>query len=123
MSRKGFTLIETLVVVAIIAALFAISIPTYSRFSAQLSLSTSAKAVASNLRAIQTQAVTQHKTLTLDLAKISLPSGISLLKTSSISFSSSGAPPPGGSGTLMLQNKFGQTKKIIISSAGRVRIE
>lgn len=123
MKKNGFTLIETLVVVAIIAALFTLSIPTFSRFSAQLSLNTSAKALASKLRAIQTQAVTQHKTLSLDFAKTELASGISILKTSKISFSSSGSPPPGGSGTLMLQNKFGKTKKIIVSSAGRVRVE
>ena len=123
MKRKAFTLIEILIVISLLALLISISIPTFSRFSAQLCLNTSARALASELRRVQNQAILQHKTLGLDSSKLSLPSGIKSKNECFVSFAASGFPPPGGSGTLILQNRLGQTRKIIVSSAGRVRIE
>jgi prepilin-type N-terminal cleavage/methylation domain-containing protein len=121
--RKAFTLIEILITISVLALLLSISFPAFTSFSTQLSLNSSAKALASELRAVQSQAVLEHKTLSLSLGDLKLPPGISPIKTSKISFSSSGCPPPGGSGTLILQNMLGKTRKIIVSSAGRVRIE
>jgi prepilin-type N-terminal cleavage/methylation domain-containing protein len=123
MQRKGFTLIESIIVMSIVALLFTISLPRLSAFSKQLYLNNSAKLIASNIRQLQSQARLTHNTQTLDLAKSNLPKGINIIKASNIKFSASGSPPPGGSGSIILQNSLGQTKKIITSSAGRVRIE
>ncbi|MFC1568092.1 type IV pilin protein [Candidatus Margulisiibacteriota bacterium] len=123
MNRKGLTLIEILVVLGIIGTLAIFALPTYYNFSAQLTLNAAARALAAELRGLQGQAVLQHKTLRLDLAGRRFPSGIKPVKLSEIGFSSSGFTPPGGSGTLILANRFGRQKKIIVSSAGRVRIE
>ena len=123
MNRKGFTLIEILIVISVLALIFSITLPTLSTFSAELSLEASTKAVASELRNLQSRAILQHKTLSLDLSKLKLPLGVKNINACNLSFSSSGFPPPGGSGTVILQNKFGRTRKVILSSAGRVRIE
>ncbi|KPJ66707.1 hypothetical protein AMJ44_08020 [candidate division WOR-1 bacterium DG_54_3] len=123
MKSKGFTLIEILIVIGVLALIFSFSFPSLSLFSAQLSLAASAKALTSELRNVQSQAVLQHKTLSPDLSKLRFPPGIKLINLSSISFSASGFPPPGGSGTIILQNRLGQARKIIVSSAGRVRVE
>ncbi|MDD5383083.1 MAG: prepilin-type N-terminal cleavage/methylation domain-containing protein [Candidatus Margulisbacteria bacterium] len=107
MRPAGFTLIEVLVVLSLIAVLLVLSIPAFTIFSQRLALNASARALASDLRVLQSRAIEQHRTLTLN----------------TISFSPSGYPPPGGSGTVVLKNRMGQMKKVVVSSAGRVRIE
>jgi prepilin-type N-terminal cleavage/methylation domain-containing protein len=121
--KKGFSLIEIIVVLGMLGVLFALSLPISSRFSSVLYLNASAKALASELRNVQNQSILQHKTLSLDLANLNLPPGIHLANNRDITFSPSGFPPPGKSGTLVLQNSLGRTKKVIVSSVGRVRIE
>ena len=123
MSKNGFSLVEMVIIISILGVLFAVTLTTFTNFSARLSLVASAKSLAAELRALQSQAITRHETLTLDLAKLNLPRNIKLTKFHNIRFSASGFPPPGGSGTLILENKFGGRKKIIVSSAGRVRLE
>lgn len=121
--KKGFTLIELLIVISIVGITMLISFPGINRFSKQLFLSGTAKAIVSEIRSVQKNALLQHETLSLNFNKISLPSGIKIIKPSNIKFSSSGYPPPGGSGSIILQNQNGQAKKVIVSSAGRVRVE
>ena len=121
--HRAFTLIELLVVIGIIAILSLIALPTFSSFSAQLCLNATARALAAQLRNLQSHAVLQHETLSLDQNRLTFPAGIKPLLLKNISFSASGFSPPGGSGTLILGNRFGRQKKIIVSSSGRVRIE
>jgi prepilin-type N-terminal cleavage/methylation domain-containing protein len=123
MQRKAFTLVEILVVVGIIALVFSIGFPGMKTFSKQIILSSSAKVAASSLRALQQRAVAEHQTLVLDLNRLNLPPGIVITQSRDIKFAASGFPPPGGSGSLILKNQLGQIKKIIVSSAGRVRVE
>jgi prepilin-type N-terminal cleavage/methylation domain-containing protein len=123
MGRQGFTLIETLIIIAVLGVLLAATLPPFARFSAQLALNTTANNIVSELRALQSQAAMRHKTLWLNPDKIKLLNGIKFLAEKELSFSPSGCPPPGGSGTLIIINKFNKIKKIILSSAGRVRVE
>jgi hypothetical protein len=51
------------------------------------------------------------------------PPGIKFKRTCDIGFSASGFPPPGKSGTLILEDAGGRTKKVVVSSLGRVRLE
>jgi Tfp pilus assembly protein FimT len=110
-------------VLGIVGTLALFALPTYYNFSAQLSLNAAARALAAELRNLQSQAVLQHNNLSLDPAGLRFPSGIKPVKLSEIGFAASGFTPPGGSGTLVLANRFGQQKKVVVSSAGRVRIE
>ncbi|NQT29794.1 MAG: type II secretion system protein [Candidatus Saganbacteria bacterium] len=123
MRRPGFTLVEILIVISILAVTLSISLPTFYSFSGQLSLNASARTVASKLRQLQSQAMLVHETQSLNLASLNLPASIIPIAIGTISFSHTGNPAPGGSGTIILQNRFGKTKSIIVSSLGRVRIE
>ena len=123
MKRPGFTLVEILIVISILAVSLSISLPVFYSFSEALSLNASARTVASELRKLQSQAMLVHETQSLDLASLNLPARITPTAISAISFSHTGNPPPGGSGTIVLENRFGKTKSIIVSSLGRVRIE
>ncbi len=123
MKRNGFTLVEILIVLSILAVFSSFALSGFSGFSARLFLDSSAKSLASDLRALQSRAVLQHCTQNLALDDLNFPPGIHLASGKEIQFSPSGFPPPGGSGSLILQNRFGQTRRIIVSSVGRVRIE
>lgn len=119
----GFTLVEMLVVIGLLTASFAIAIPALSNFSNQFLLKVSARSLASDLRFLQTRAILRHKTLSLNPAECRFPSKIKLVKGKIITFSADGFPPPGGSGSIVIQNTSGKSKKIVVSSVGRVRIE
>ena len=123
MKQKGFTLIEVLIVLSILAISFALAYPALSRFSARLTLQAAARTLASDFRALQAAAVSKHRTLNFQPEKATLPGGIKVVATSLIGFSPSGFTPPGGSGTWTLKNRLGDQKKIIVSSMGRVRVE
>ncbi len=109
MKRPAFSLIELITVIAILGTVVFVALPGLSRFSASLSLQASAKAVAAELRQLQTKARLTHTTQTFG--------------ATSISFAASGFPPPGGSGTIVLRDRFARSKKIIVSSSGRIRLE
>lgn len=115
--RRGFTLVELIIVLSLFSTIAALALPNYKKFCGQPILNFSAKAMASEIRKTQGQARSQHKTLAVDLAKLTLPIPITQSKT--ISFAPSGNPPPGGSGTIIINNQ----KKVIVSNCGRVRIE
>ncbi len=110
------------VVIFIVGILFSISLPTLKRFCDSLALNHTAQAIAGEIRTLQVKAYTQHQRLSLDIYRL-LPSNIFIAQVHIFCFSDSGFPVPGGSGTLILRNQSGQTKSIIVSSLGRVRIE
>jgi len=109
MKRLGFSLIELITVIAILGAIVFVTLPSLNRFSETLSLQASAKALLTELRQLQAQARLTHTTQRYG--------------TTNISFSASGFPPPGGSGTIVLSNRLNQHKKVIVSSSGRIRLE
>jgi len=123
MRQRGFTLIELLIVIGLISFVFVAAAPKFAHYSSLLKLSASAKLIASDLRLTQSKALTQKETICYDPVKTSLPSGIKLTKTKPIYFSHSGNPSFGSSGTIILQNRLGQSRKIILSSAGRIRLD
>lgn len=58
-----------------------------------------------------------------DQKTIHLPAGINFTNDIIFRFASSGYPLPGYIGTATIDNAGGKLKKIIVSSAGRIRIE
>ncbi|OGC25652.1 hypothetical protein A2291_04480 [candidate division WOR-1 bacterium RIFOXYB2_FULL_42_35] len=121
--RLAFTLVEIIVVMAVCSVLFSVSFASLRGFLGQIQLEATTKSLVSDLRKMQSQSRLEHKTLAMDLNGLVLPTGINFAQTSQIKFAPSGATAFGGSGSLVLQNSLGRTKKIIVSSIGRVRVE
>lgn len=105
--RRGFTLVELLVVIGICGLLLSISFPTLSFFRGIIYLDASAQTLASELRKAQGRALCENDTCEYERFK----------------FSKTGFPLPGGSGTRILTDGRGHSRKVILSSAGRVRVE
>lgn len=143
--RRGFTLIEILVTLLVFGLLLSLSVLTFSRFLDSLKLNGTAKQVASDLRLSQEKAMAEHTMYQIAFEKekstyvigkddlfeggkveiktIELPRRLYFEKSKTIKFAASGFPPPGGSGTVVIRTKSGGSKKVIVSSVGRVRIE
>ncbi|MBI5399612.1 prepilin-type N-terminal cleavage/methylation domain-containing protein [Candidatus Saganbacteria bacterium] len=123
MIRPAFTLIEVVICLSLVGVIAVAALAAAAGFSGSWNLRAASRSLASELRHIQSLAVSQHQTLSFKPDRCKLPAGIILTKTSSITFAPSGQTPPGGAGTLIITNRRGQSKKIIVSTAGRVRIE
>ncbi|MFH1361877.1 MAG: prepilin-type N-terminal cleavage/methylation domain-containing protein [bacterium] len=109
--KTGFTLIELIISISILAILTALTGPAIARFSSFTKLNTEAQASASQIRALQAKAIMTQETAELTI------------KGKTFAFAPSGNPLPGKTGSIIFEGKFGQKKKVIVSSAGRVRIE
>jgi prepilin-type N-terminal cleavage/methylation domain-containing protein len=123
MRKSGFSLIELVVVISIVGILLTVAIPITNYFAQHFALDSSARLVASDLRKEQRLSSLEHTERSYDPTKAALPGGITLLAAKIIKFSASGFPSFGGVGTITLQNRFGEVKKVVVSSVGRVRIE
>jgi len=66
-NKKGFTLVELIIAVAIFAILGAISIPTFQSFLAQRRLNGAARELHSNLMSMRMQAVSENKWIALNV--------------------------------------------------------
>ena len=132
MRRPGFSLIETLVVLGLIALFILVSFPVLNIFRQNLSLIYASRQVASDLRAYQQEAFMRQESVSIAFAgqaysvglkKVSLPAGVKVSRSKTISFGSTGFPVPGGSGTVILGGRHSKARKIIVSSSGRIRVE
>ncbi len=106
MARRGFTLVELLVVISLVGFLFLFSVTTLSNFRQRLCLDASAVQLVSDLRRTQIEALAFNETR------------LFIFNGKQFAFSRTGNPPPGGSGTVALGGR-----RVIVSSAGRVRVE
>ena len=133
---RAFTLLEILIVLAIISTLFVMIIPLSSYYRGNIGLDTTSNMIVSDLYYAKGLAlnVSSHVSIDFNSDKYSLFKDGSLVKTvdlpkdvkcniKTIGFSSQGMPAPGESGTILLSNKDGKTKSIIVSSMGRIRME
>lgn len=148
--RSAFTLIETIIVLSVIGILLLCSIPALSNFMGGLSLKAVAREMVSDLRfsqeralALKTEVAVEvrgkslygdpamyiiRKTSLIDkksvnLKTVKLRREFDMRSNSLIRFSSTGSPPPGGSGTVVIEDLGGRVRKIVVSSAGRIRME
>jgi type II secretory pathway pseudopilin PulG len=121
--RRGFTLIELLIVMGCCGLLFFFSVPSLFRFRDSLYLNAAARLLASDIRKTRALAVGQGKKMTWPVSLSVFPGSIKAENPRSFTFSESGFPPPGGFGTQILSARCRSTKKVIVSSVGRVRIE
>ena len=105
--RRGWTLVELLVVLGLGGLCLGFFSPSLFRLKESLALQARARLAAVELRATQARAISRNAEQSCRQFR----------------FAGSGFTPPGGSGTEVLCGRGGGTRKIIVSSAGRVRIE
>ncbi len=153
MKKQGFTLVEMLVVLAVIALILSLSIPFTSGFGKGLRLKTSARAILGTLRVAKSNAITYREKYIVFFDKDNeaywiednegrlferkrdLPPSIKFKNPDSedtdpitfeddkVVFYSTGAIE-GGSGSITISDKQGNSKTIsIIGSTGKIRIE
>jgi len=123
MGKRGFTLVELLIAIGICGLLLALSFPALLNFKSSLYLEASARSIASEMRKTQSLAWSGKANLNWDVSQFGLPAGVSARNVKQFRFSKTGFPLPGGTGTQVIENKFGNSRKIVLSSVGRVRIE
>ncbi|MBU1061775.1 MAG: prepilin-type N-terminal cleavage/methylation domain-containing protein [Candidatus Omnitrophica bacterium] len=151
--RAGFTLVEMLVVLAIIAMLLGISVPFTSQFGKGLRIKTASRAILASLRVAKSNAITYRKkySVVFDVEnsqywiedsegkvferKRDLPSSIKFeiqdekepdpitFEDDRVIFYSTGAIE-GASGSVTITDRQGNAKTIsILGSTGNIRIE
>jgi len=109
MEKRGFSLVELIVVVSFMVASFIVFSPSLFCLRENVIFDSSVKNTAMEVRLAQIEAISAGRAVKAG--------------DSSFVFARSGAVVPGGSGTKTLASKFGKTRKIVVSSIGRVRVE
>jgi prepilin-type N-terminal cleavage/methylation domain-containing protein len=103
MGRRGFTLVELLVVIGIVGIIMTVSSPSFFKLRKTVLIEGKCQVIAADLRRAEIEALTKAQTV----------------ERAPFKFAPSGFPVPGYSGTLNLPPR----RKIVLSSIGRVRIE
>jgi len=138
MSRKGFTLVELLIVLAIISTILGLSITGISRLRSVLLYRNSVDQVVTDIKYAQQMTDASRQTCRIEfkagkneyaiyrnnvmIRTAKVAQGIQFYGKSYFSFAPNGYTDVGGSGTLYLGGSS-RVKKIIVSSRGRIRVE
>jgi prepilin-type N-terminal cleavage/methylation domain-containing protein len=134
-ARHGFSVLELVVVLALVGILAAIALPGWSRLLPSYQLDGSVRQVQSELHGIKMRAVSVNTAFQLAyladstqymiqsegkvLATKPLPEGIVITKAGSISFSPRGTA---GGERVRLRSSTGLCKQVVVSQTGRVRV-
>ena len=148
-TSAGFTLIETLIVVALVAVVAGISAPIVAGGMARYSLTTTGQQIASTIRSARFQAVGRNTdvrvvfdadagsfekeawdsdTMTwvgIDSA-LTLPSGVSFADDvpANVAFESDGRLPAGAVATAIgVVDDYGETRTITVQPNGRIQLQ
>lgn len=139
MYKKGYTVIEMILVVTIIGILATLSVPIYGKTVAHYRHAAALRMIATDIRMIQQQSIAENQAYGLIFNNVDyllcrgesfemreLPTGNYIIGTdfenNSLTFNPSGEPSKGG-GTIILGGAFGNKSYIVITPAtGKVKI-
>lgn len=107
--RRGVSLVEILFILSFISFFLLFSLAPLYQLRSRFAVEARARNTAVELRSCQAKAMAKNET-------------VSYLGTG-LKFAASGFPLPGGSGTIFINGNNSYTKKVILSSAGRIRLE
>jgi type IV pilus assembly protein PilA len=132
-SRRGFTLIETALVIVVAGLLLAVAVPRFTAMRNGLQLDTAAYQLAGDLRRAQIEAIKRNQTITVAKTAASTYN-IQLIGDrtfeSNVQFAAgvmtvgmaSFGPPVGGGATFTL-NHAGRTKTVTVGANGLVTVQ
>jgi prepilin-type N-terminal cleavage/methylation domain-containing protein len=150
MKRRAFTLLEILVAISIIGILALAIMPVSMDLISSMKLSSSARTIMSDLRMAQQRSMTLStdvicdfraksimgdparyyikrydpaKKVFMEIKTVKLERSFNFKEDVVIKFSRTGFPAVGGSGTVTVKDFGERTKKVVVSSTGRVRME
>ena len=116
----GFSLLELLVVIGLIGIVSLSTVPLI-KLAESHAVRTMSYQIAAQMEAAKLKAMATRKSAVWTNA--ALPAPLTLSPQKSATFSETGFPAVGSSGTWTLSAPMAKSKKIIVSSAGRIRIE
>lgn len=138
--KKGYTVIEMILVITIIGILATVSLPIYKKSLAHYRHSSALRMIATDIRLIQQQSITKNQSYGLVFNNIDyslmrgenlelrvLPKGNHILGTdfdnNALSFNPSGEPSKGG-GNIIIGDTSGNRSYVVITPAtGKVKID
>lgn len=141
-ATRGFTLVETLVIIVMVGMLLGIALPRFAEMRRGLQLDTAAHQLAGDLRRAQVEAIKRNRTIALGVTGTSTysirsvppPSPLTVYFTRSFSSGvtfGAGAtmvqmrafgPPATGAATFIVQSGTAQ-KSVMVSAAGLVTVQ
>lgn len=139
MHKKGYTVIEMILVITIIGILATLSLPIYKKSLAHYRHSSALRMIATDIRLIQQQSITENQSYGLVFNNVDyslvrgenlelkvLPKGNHIMgtgfKDNALSFNPSGEPSKGG-GTIIIGDASGNKSSVVVTPAtGKVKI-
>jgi prepilin-type N-terminal cleavage/methylation domain-containing protein len=133
-SRRGFTLVEIVIVIVVAGLLMGIAAPRFTRMRNSLRLDTAARTLAADLRRAQTEAIKRNKTIVVakvndstysmtDVGNRLLASGGPQFTAAAMTVSFASFGPPVGGGATFTINYAGSTKTVTVNASGLVTVQ
>jgi prepilin-type N-terminal cleavage/methylation domain-containing protein len=133
-NQSGFSLLEVIIVMAILSAISAVAIPAWNKILSSYHLVTSARLIQSELQSLKIRAAAENATFRLSyiagattfhllrdgtvIAERQLSGGVLIANTGAVTFSSRGTA---SGNRVRIMNLEGVCQQVVVSQTGRMR--